>query len=87
MKENKFKIEPEQFIQEALLEKYEKLFAEKVEDVLLNQKQLWIGDIGYLTSEIKHQGTKSGTVIKNVKIKFVPSSKFRKKINNVILGK
>ena len=75
------------FIQEALYDKVKQIFAEEVKDALLNQKELWIGDIGYLTSEIKNQGTKSGEVIKNVKLKFIPSRKFRKEVNKVILDK
>lgn len=75
------------FIQEALYDKFKQIFAEDVKDALLNQKELWIGDIGYLTSEIKNQGTKSGEVIKNVKLKFIPSRKFRKEVNKTILNK
>lgn len=75
------------FIQEALYDKFKKVFAKEVEDAILNQKELWVGDIGYITSEIKNQGTKSGKVIKNVKIKFCPSKKFRKEVNKVILDK
>lgn len=76
-----------EFIQGALYDRYKKIFAEDVKNTLLNQEKLWIGDIGYLTSEIKNQGTKSGEVIKNVKLKFVPSKKFRKEINKTILNK
>ena len=75
------------FIQEALYDKFKKIFADEVKESLLNQKALWIGDIGYLTSEVKRQGTKSGEVIKNVKLKFVPSRNFRKEINKKILDK
>jgi len=75
------------FIKDALYDKFKKDFAEEVKDTLLHQKELWIGDIGYITSEIKNQGTKSGEVIKNVKLKFVPSKKFRKEINKAVLNK
>lgn len=75
------------FIQEALYDKFKKVFAEEVKSAILNQKELWIGDIGYITSEVKRQGTKSGEVIKNVKLKFVPSRDFRKEVNKSILGK
>ena len=75
------------FIRDALYDKFKKEFAEEVRETLLNQKELWIGDLGYLTSEIKNQGTKSGEVIKNVKLKFVPSKKFRKEVNKVVLDK
>lgn len=75
------------FIKDALYDKFKKDFANEVKDALLNQKELWIGDIGYITSEIKNQGTKSGEVIRNVKLKFCPSKKFRKEVNKVVLGK
>ena len=75
------------FIKDALYDKFKKDFAEEVKDTLLHQKELLIGDIGYITSEIKNQGTKSGEVIKNVKLKFVPSKKFRKEINKAVLNK
>lgn len=75
------------FIKDALYDKFKKDFAEEVKDTLLHQKELWIGDIGYITSEIKNQGTKSGEVIKNIKLKFVPSKKFRKEINKAVLNK
>ena len=45
------------FIKEALYEQFKKEFAEEVKEALLNQKELWIGDVGYLTCEIKNQGT------------------------------
>jgi len=80
-------INDEKFIDNALYDKYKKEFAREVEDALLNRKELWIGDIGYITSEIKHQGTKSGEVIKNVKLKFIPSDNFKKKINRELLNK
>lgn len=75
------------FIQEALYDKFKKIFADEVKDALLNQKELWIGDMGYITSEIMRQGTKSGEVIKNVKLKFVPSREFRKEVNKALLDK
>lgn len=76
-----------EFIQEALYDKFKQIFASEVKEALLTQKELWIGDIGYLTSEIKRQGTKSGEVIKNVKLKFVPSRNFRKEVNKTLLDK
>lgn len=76
-----------EFIRDALYDKFKKDFAEEVRDAILNQKELWVGDIGYITSEIKNQGTKTGEVIKNVKLKFCPSKKFRKEVNKHILGK
>jgi len=86
--DNKVNITDSEFVQEALYDKFKKLFATDAEATLLTPgNELWIGDIGCLTSEIKNQGTKSGEVIKNVKVKFVPSKKFRKKINQEILGK
>lgn len=86
---NQFKelIDNGDFIQNSLYEKFKTQFAKEVKDTILNQKELWVGDIGYITSEVKNQGTKSGEVIKNVKVKFEPSKKFRKEINNYILGK
>ena len=75
------------FIKEALYEQFKKEFAEEVKDALLNQKELWIGDVGYLTCEIKNQGTKSREVIENVKFKFYPSKKFKREANKHILGK
>ena len=75
------------FIKDALYDKFKKDFADEIKDALLNQKELWIGDIGYITSEIKNQGTKSGEVIRNVKLKFCPSKKFRKEVNKFVLGK
>lgn len=80
-------INDNEFIREAVYDKCRRLFEKEIEDTILNQKKMSIGDIGYITSEIKHQGTKSGEVIKNVKVKFVPSKKFRKEINKSILGK
>lgn len=75
------------FVKEALYDRYKKMFADEIKEVILTQGKLEISDIGYITSEIKNQGTKSGEVIKNVKVKFVPSKKFRKEINKTILGK
>lgn len=75
------------FIKDALYDKFKKEFAEEVKEALLTQKEIWIGDIGYITSEIKNQGTKSREVIKNVKFKFYPSKKFKKECNKAILGK
>lgn len=75
------------FIKDALYDKFKKDFAEEARDAFLNQKELWIGDIGYIKSEVKNQGTKSGEVIKNVKFKFYPSKKFKREVNKVILGK
>ena len=75
------------FIKEALYEQFKKEFAEEAKDAFLNQKELWIGDIGYIKSEVKNQGTKSGEVIKNVKFKFYPSKKFKREVNKAILGK
>ena len=77
----------EGFIKDAVYDKFKKDFAEEVRDAILNKKEVWIGDIGYITSEIKKQGTKSGEVIKNLKFKFIPSKKFKKEANNIILGK
>ena len=75
------------FIKAALYDKFKKDFAEEARDAFLNQKELWIGDIGYIKSEVKNQGTKSGEVIKNVKFKFYPSKKFKREVNKKILGK
>lgn len=76
------------FIQEALYNQFKKIFAEDVWNALLNKKEIWISeDVGYLTAEIKNQGTRSGEVIKNVKLKFVPSKKLRKEVNKKFLGK
>lgn len=75
------------FIQQSLYDQFKVQFAEEIKDTILNQKELWISDIGYITSEIKRQGTKSGEVIKNVKVKFIPSRDFRKEINKTILDK
>ena len=86
MNENKTFVEND-FIKDALYDKFKKDFAEEARDAFLNQKELWIGDIGYITCEIKNQGTKSREVIKNVKFKFIPSKKFKREVNKVILGK
>lgn len=75
------------FIKSALYDKFKKDFAEEAKQAFLNQKELWIGDIGYIKSEIKNQGTKSGEVIKNVKFKFYPSKRFKKEVNKELLGK
>ncbi len=75
------------FIQEALYDKFKKDFANEIKDGLLNRKELWIGDIGYLTAKIMKQGIKSGEVIDNVKLKFVPSKEFKKEINKALLDK
>ena len=75
------------FIKEALYDKFKTIYADEIKNAILNQKQLWIGDIGYITSETKKQGTKTGEVIDNVKIKFVPSRSFRKEVNKTILNK
>ena len=75
------------FVQEALYDKFKKIFENDIENAFLNQEKFYLGDIGYLTSEIKRQGTKSGTVIKNVKLKFVPTKQFRRKINSTLLDK
>ena len=75
------------FIKEALYDKFKKDFAEEVRIACLNQKEVWIGDIGYVTCEISNQGTKSREVIENVKFKFIPSKKFKREVNSVILGK
>lgn len=86
MGENKAYVEND-FIKDALYDKFKKDFAEEAKDAFLNQKELWIGDIGYIKSEVKNQGTKSGEVIKNVKFKFYPSKKFKREVNKAILGK
>ena len=86
MSENKTYVEND-FIKDALYDKFKKDFAEEAKDAFLNQKELWIGDIGYIKSEVKNQGTKSGEVIKNVKFKFYPSKKFKREVNKAILGK
>lgn len=75
------------FIKAALYDRFKKDFAEEAREAFLNQKELWIGDIGYITCEIKNQGTKSREVIKNVKFKFIPSKKFKREVNQTILGK
>lgn len=77
----------EGFIKEAVYEKFKKDFANEVKKAILQQDEIWIGDIGYITSEIKKQGTKSREVINNLKFKFIPSKKFKKEANNIILGK
>ena len=77
----------ENFIKEAVYDKFKTEFANEVKDALLNGKEIWIGDIGYLTIMLKNQGTKSGEVIKSCKFKFIPSKKFKKEINNKMLGK
>lgn len=85
---SKMKVDNEAFVQEALYDKFKKIFADDVWNALLNQKEIWISeDVGYLTAEIKNQGTRSGQVIKNVKLKFVPSKKLRKEANKKFLGK
>ena len=86
MGENKTYVEND-FIKDALYDKFKKEFAEEARDAFLNQKELWIGDIWYIKSEVKNQGTKSGEVIKNVKFKFYPSKKFKREVNKAILGK
>jgi hypothetical protein len=86
MSDNKTYVEND-FIKDALYDKFKKDFAEEAKDAFLNQKELWIGDIGYIKSEVKNQGTKSGEVIKNVKFKFYPSKKFKREVNKAILGK
>ena len=86
MSENKAYVEND-FIKDALYDKFKKDFAEEVREACLNQKEVWIGDIGYITCEIKNQGTKSREVIKNVKFKFHPSKKFKREVNQTILGK
>lgn len=75
------------FIKKALYEQFKKDFSEEVKNAIKNQNEIWVGDIGYITSEIKNQGTKSGEVIKNVKFKFIPSKKFKKEVNKELLGK
>ena len=75
------------FIKDALYDKFKKEFADEVKEALLNQKEVWIGDIGYITTEIKNQGTKSREVIENVKFKFYPSKVFKREVNKQILGK
>lgn len=80
-------IENNDFIQEALYDKFKSIYAQEIEEAFLNQKEFWIGDLGCLTAEIKNQGTKSGEVISNVKLKFKETKKFRKKINKALLGK
>lgn len=77
----------ENFIKEALYDKFKSEFANEVRDGLLNEKEIWIGDLGYLTVVLRNQGTKSGEVIKSCKFKFIPSKKFKKEINNKMLGK
>ena len=57
------------FIKEAVYEKFKSDFANEVKEALLNEKEIWIGDIGYLTVVLKNQGTKSGDVIKSCKFK------------------
>lgn len=84
---NSNSIQNNDFIKEALYERFKKDFADEVKEAILMQRELWIGDIGYITSEIKNQGTKSGEVIKNVKLKFIPSKQFRKEVNKTVLGK
>ena len=59
----------ENFIKEAVYDKFKTEFANEVKDALLNGKEIWIGDIGYLTIMLKNQGTKSGEVIKSCKFK------------------
>ena len=86
MGENKAIMEND-FIKDALYDKFKKDFAEEVKEACLHQKEIWIGDIGYITCEIKNQGTKSREVIKNVKFKFCPSKNFKREVNSVILGK
>ena len=86
MGENKTYVEND-FIKDALYDKFKKDFAEEAKDAFLNQKELWIGDIGYIKSEVKNQGTKSGEVIKNVKFKYYPSKIFKREVNKAILGK
>ena len=86
MNDNKTVVESD-FIKDALYDKFKKDFADEVKHAMLNQKEFWIGDIGYVTCEIKNQGTKSREVIENVKFKFYPSKKFKREANNVILGK
>lgn len=75
------------FVQEALYDKFKEKFFEEIRESLLNQKAYWLGDIGYVISEIKHQGTKSGEVIKNVKLKLIPTKNFKKSINQRLLNK
>lgn len=75
------------FIKEAVYEKFKSDFANEVKEALLNEKEIWIGDIGYLTVVLKNQGTKSGDVIKSCKFKFIPSKKFKKEVNAKMLGK
>ena len=86
MNDNNMYVEND-FIKAALYDKFKKDFAEEAREAFLNQKELWIGDIGYIKSEIKNQGTKSGEVIKNVKLKIYPSKKFKREVNQAILGK
>lgn len=80
-------VENNDFIQEALHDKFKKIFADEIKEAFLNQKEYWIGDIGYLTAEVKNQGTKSGEVIPNVKLKFKETKQFRKEINKALLDK
>lgn len=80
-------IDDEQFINDTMYEAFKTRFARETKEALLNQKEIWIGDIGYITSEIMRQGTKTGEVIKNVKFKFKPSKKFKKEMNQELLGK
>lgn len=75
------------FIKEAVYEKFKTDFANEVRESILNEKEIWIGDIGYLTVMLKNQGTKSGNVIKSCKFKFIPSKKFKKEVNSKMLGK
>lgn len=75
------------FIKEAVYEKFKSEFADEVKEALLNKKEIWIGDIGYITVMLKDQGTRSGDVIKSCKFKFIPSKKFKKEVNAKMLGK
>ena len=87
-KEELLKFSVEKITTEALYDKFKEVFAEDIKEALLNQEKFVISDdVGYLTSEIKNQGTKSGEVIENLKLKFVPSKKLRKEANKKFLGK
>lgn len=75
------------FIKEALYDKFKNDYAEDVREALLEGKEMWIGDLGYVTVVLRNQGSKSGDVIKSCKFKFIPSKKFKKEMNAKMLGK
>lgn len=74
------------FVEDALYAQFRDVISKEIENTFLTQGKFEIGNIGYLTSAVKKQGTQSGKVINNVKLQFIPTKEFRERVNSTILN-